>query len=153
MPPTKPQPKQDIIIDKSNYIRERIEAAKQRKQDAAELAELWALNFPVYPVERQYTIWLRRYEKNAIVDSIERTAEWYDNEAQKAETAGEELSKTIAEITAYATGVMIRKTSGEVVLNGKKYTRKPESEEAEVEFLDESETVSFDITADDDELA
>lgn len=144
MPPMNAQPQQHID-DKSNYIRERIEAAKQRKLDAAELAELWSLNFHECPVERQYTIWLRRYAKNVIADGIERTAEWFDNEAQKAEAAGEELSKPLAELTAYATGVMIKRSGGEVTLNGRKYTRKPVSEEKAAS--------GFSVEDEDDELA
>jgi hypothetical protein len=146
MPPKKAQSKQDTPMDKTNYIRERIEAAKQRKADAAELAELWSLNFSECPAERQFTIWLRRYAKDVIADGIERTAEWYDNEAQKAETAGTTFSKPMSELTAYATGVMIKMTAGDVALNGRKYTRvKLTTEEPEVGFLDES------LLGDDDE--
>lgn len=151
MPPKKPQTPHSVV-DKSSYIRERIEAAKQRKQDAAELAELWSLNFSECPVERQYTIWLRRYVKNVVVDGIERTAEWHDNEAQKAEAAGQRFSKPLAEITAYATGVMIRMTSGEVTLNGRKYTRiEQTTEEPEDKFLVDGNPTSFLHDDDDDD--
>ena len=157
MPPKKVQSKLVTPIDKTNYIRERIEAAKQRKVDAAELLELWSLNFSECPVERQFTIWLRRYAKDVIADGIERSAEWFDNEAQKAETAGMTFSKPMSELTAYATGVMIKKTAGEVPLNGKKFTRVgPKSSfngpnELEVDFLDESKT-GFNIEDEDDSL-
>lgn len=135
----KVQSMQDTPMDKTNYIRERIEAAKQRKADAAELAEFWSLNFAQCPVERQFTIWLRRYATDAIIYSIECTAEWYDNEAQKAETAGTTFSKQMSELTAYATGIMIKKTAGDGALNGRKYTRvKPTTEKPEVGLLDES---------------
>jgi hypothetical protein len=156
MPPKKVHSKQDIPVDKTNYIRERIEAAKQRKQDAAELAELWSLNFDQYPMERQFVIWLRRYAKDVIADGIERSAEWFDNEAQKAETAGIAFSKPMSELTAYATAVMIKKTAGEVTLNGKTYTRvEPktsfldEPDEPESGFLDGSKT-GFNIEDEDD---
>lgn len=159
MPPKQAQPKQDAAMDKTNYIRERIEDAKQRKADAAELAELWSLNFSECPVERQFTIWLRRYAKDVIADGIERSAEWFDNEAQKAETAGTEFSKPMSELTAYATGVMIKKTAGDVTLNGKTYSRvEPktsfldEPDEPEIDFLDESKT-GFNIEDEDDSLA
>ena len=98
-------------MDNRSYIQKRVQEARERKEDAANLAELWALNFYDCPDERQFTIWLRRYPKSIIADSIERCAEWYDTEMSVALQNNQRFEKSLDELLRYATGVMIRKTA------------------------------------------
>jgi hypothetical protein len=92
-----------------------LEQNRQRRQDAAQLNELFTLTIPDFkpPEERQFLIWLRRYSKDVIAASIDRTAEWYMNEESKAEKDrdAKPTRKTLMDIIRYATKVMINKTA------------------------------------------
>lgn len=97
--------------ERRDYIRDRIEAAKRMKEDVANLMELWSLCYPVQtPGEHQFRIWLRRYDRAIVTEAIEGLAGWYENETQMAEAEGKEFVKTMKEVAAYATGIMIRMT-------------------------------------------
>src|SRR5881227_97539 len=68
----------------------RIQAqAQQRKQDAQTLVGLFADLLPYFeiPDQRQWNIWLRRYDRDIIAESLERTAEKYENQSEMVEKA------------------------------------------------------------------
>lgn len=97
----------------NDYLRRRIAEARQRKEDVAELAELFSLNFShlisEVPDERQFFVWLRRHPKSIIVDSLDRAGQWFNDKSQEAEAKGDVWDKTFADVLRYVSGVMLRK--------------------------------------------
>lgn len=97
----------------NDYLLRRIEEAKQRKRDAAELAELFSLHFshlvPEVPDQRQMYVWLRRHPKSIIADSFDRAGQWFNDKSQEAEAKGEVWDKTYTDILRYVSGVMLKK--------------------------------------------
>jgi hypothetical protein len=98
-----------------------VAAAAKRKEDAQMLSELFADLLPYFevPDTRQWNIWLRRYDPDVIAESLERTAEKYENQSEMVEKAirdGRNVPKELQEgwtldtVLRYATGVMIKKT-------------------------------------------
>ena len=138
-----------------DYLQQVLQEAKQRKEDAALLAELFSLKFPDFPIphERQFNIWLRSFSSQIIADSFEATAKWVEEEISKADTdewpvyidgpdGQEEL--TLNRVQRYATGVMkVKRTAAET-------KRGAQTIKGRV-FADKETTTSFDITADDSE--
>jgi hypothetical protein len=98
---------------------------ERQKQERAALAKLWESLFPGCPVpgERQFTIWLNRYDFETVVAGLEkalqqeqRREQRYDEDRRKClagtawdtgpyiPTAAEPM--TCGEIVKYASGVM-----------------------------------------------
>jgi hypothetical protein len=109
-----------------DYLQQCLAEAKQRKEDAAILAELFSLKFPDFPIphERQFNIWLRSFSRQIVADALESTAKWVEEEISKADTdewpvyidgpsGREEL--TLNRVQRYATGVMkVKRAAAEV---------------------------------------
>jgi len=135
-----------------------LEENRQRKQDAAELAELFEVTLPEFmPDERQFLIWLRRYDKDIIAESIDRTAEWLINHAQRIEAALAEgrrvpaklkEGKVLDDIIRYATKVMINKTAEAnghpgPQTSGDALPMPTPSTNEEIDYLDENRAFDF----------
>ena len=99
-----------------------VAATQQRKEDAEMLSGLFAALLPYFEVvdARQWNIWLRRYDVGVIAESLERTAEKYENMTEIVEKAvaegrpvpeGLKARWTQDEMYRYATGVRIKKTA------------------------------------------
>ena len=95
-----------------------VAAAQQRKEDSEMLSGLFAELLPYFevPDTRQWNIWLRRYGVDVIAESLERTAEKYENQSEMLEKAvregrkvPEEVKWTLDTVLRYATGVMKQK--------------------------------------------
>ncbi|MGD1108412.1 MAG: hypothetical protein ABR865_15325 [Terracidiphilus sp.] len=62
---------------------------RREKQEAASLKELFTDFFPpeFTPEDRQFRIWLQKYDLDTAVSAVERTAEWYNTHLQSIEEA------------------------------------------------------------------
>lgn len=91
---------------------------RRAKEEAASLKELFIELFPreFVPEDRQFRIWLQRYELETIAASIERAAAWYGECLQtieeielKGKKPPAELWKGKLDIIKYASGTMRNK--------------------------------------------
>lgn len=98
-------------IDLLNRIR-------RQKEEAASLRELYSDLFPpeFVPEDRQFRVWLQRYDLETIAASIERAASWYGECLQALEELELEgkkppvqLRKGKLDIIKYASGTMRNK--------------------------------------------
>jgi hypothetical protein len=111
-------PKQKGLYCMSTYKLSSAAAIMQRMQQQREeveaLKELFNSLMPEFiPYDRQFRIWLQRYEVDVIAASIERTAEWVNQMQQKVEELEAEgrgvpaaLRKAKLDIVKYASGTM-----------------------------------------------
>jgi hypothetical protein len=87
---------------------------QQRREETAALTELFNSVIPEFtPDDRQFHVWLQRYDVDIVAASIERTAEWVNQVEQKVEELEAEgkgvpaaLRKTKLDIIKYASGTM-----------------------------------------------
>jgi hypothetical protein len=91
---------------------------RREKEEAASLKELHIELFPpeFVPEDRQFRVWLQRYDLETIAASIERTAAWYGESLQaieeielKGKKPHAELRKGKLDIIKYASGTMRNK--------------------------------------------
>ena len=91
---------------------------RREKQEAASLKELFIELFPpeFVPEDRQFRVWLQKYDLETIAASIERAAAWYGEclqAAEELEVKGKkppaELRKNKLDIIKYASGTMRNK--------------------------------------------
>ena len=63
---------------------------RREKQEAASLKELFTDFFPpeFTPEDRQFRVWLQKYDLDTAVSAVERTAEWYNTCLQTIEEKG-----------------------------------------------------------------
>jgi len=88
---------------------------RQQKEEAGVLKELYSDLFPpeFVPEDRQFLIWLQRYDMETIAASLERTVAWYSEAMQnieefeaKGKKIPDALYKNKLDILKYASGVM-----------------------------------------------
>ena len=144
-----------------DYLQQCLAEAKQRKEDADILAQLFNLKFPEFPIphERQFNIWLRSFSRQIIADSLEATAKWVEEEISKADTdewpvyidgpdGQEEL--TLNRVQRYASGVMkVKRASAAVKAKHGKQSEASSfasdmtaADDSELAFLDEEDDLA-----------
>jgi hypothetical protein len=104
----------------STSVEDLLNRIRREKGEATSLKELYAELFPpeFLPEDRQFRVWLQRYDLETIAASIERTAAWYGECLQAIEELELEgkkppaaLRKGKLDIIKYASGTMRNKTA------------------------------------------
>jgi hypothetical protein len=112
------QRKPPITITVTTSASNLLSRIRQMKEEVEILKELFTDVLPVFvPDDRQFRIWLQRYDLDTVAASIERTAAWYNEAEQtieelkvKGKPIPTVLRKTQLDIIKYASGVMKGKT-------------------------------------------